>query len=127
MTESGQSRLAFQLLEPEEAGRGGEPDFDTVPGIAVNLIGGAAYRYDRHELSGALVFEDYTLDGSTNRTQRGLVGEWAFRMDDNRELGAYLQYSRLHYPGQPLLDRHDVNSMNTDKAFKEGGAAGRGR
>ncbi len=72
----------------------------------VNLLGGAAYRYDRHEFSGALVLEDYTLGGSTNRTQRGLVGEWAFRMDDNRELGAYLQYSRLRYPSQPLRDAH---------------------
>lgn len=63
----------------------------------VNLAGGAAYRLDRHEFSGAMVIEDYKLDGTTNRTQRGLVGEWAYRTDDTRELGAYLQFSRLHY------------------------------
>ncbi len=70
----------------------------------INFTGGAAYRLDRHEFSGALIFEDYNLDGTSYRTQRGLVGEWAFRMDDTRELGAYLQSSRLHYPGQTQRD-----------------------
>ncbi len=72
----------------------------------VNLLGGASYRVDRHEFTAAAVYEDYNLNGTTNRTQRGLVGEWAFRMDDRREVGAYLQYSRLHYPSQTLRDSH---------------------
>jgi hypothetical protein len=70
----------------------------------VNLLGGVAYRLDRQEFTLAAAYEDYHLDGSSNRTQRGLVGEWAFRMDDRREAGAYLQYSKLHYPGGPLRD-----------------------
>jgi len=72
----------------------------------VNLTGGMAYRVDRQEFTLAAVYEDYNLAGSTNRTQRGLVGEWAWRIDDRREVGAYLQYSRLHYPAQSLRDTH---------------------
>lgn len=72
----------------------------------INLLGGMSYRVDRQEFTLAAVYEDYKLDGSTNRTQRGLVGEWSYRIDNLRELGAYLQYSLLHYPSQPLRDAH---------------------
>lgn len=72
----------------------------------VNLLGGVSYRVDRQEFTGAVVYEDYKLDGSTNRTQRGLVGEWAYRIDAGREVGAYLQWSRLHYPSNPRRDAH---------------------
>ncbi len=72
----------------------------------LNLLGGVSYRVDRQEFTVAAVYEDYNLNGSTNRTQRGLVGEWAYRIDNMREVGAYVQYSRLHYPSQPLRDAH---------------------
>jgi outer membrane protein len=39
MTEKGQSKEAFKLLEPSEAARAGDPDFDTVFGIAANQSG----------------------------------------------------------------------------------------
>jgi len=74
----------------------------------INLVGGLAYRLDRQEFTVAAVYEDYNLDGATNRTQRGLIGEWAFRMDSEREAGAYLQYSKLHYPG---LTRRDADRI----------------
>lgn len=70
----------------------------------LNMLGGASYRLDRHEFTLAAVYEDYTLDGATNRTQRGLVAEWTHRIDNTRETGAYLQHSKLHYPGQTLRD-----------------------
>ena len=70
----------------------------------VNLLGGAAYRLDRQEFSGALVYEDYA--GLSKRTQKGLIGEWSYRMDNVRELGAYVQHSLLHYPGQSVRDAH---------------------
>jgi len=72
----------------------------------VSLFGGASYRLDRQEFTAALAYEDYNLNGATNRSLRGLVGEWSFRMDDAREVGAYVQHSLLHYPGQPLRDAH---------------------
>ena len=72
----------------------------------VNLLGGVSYRVDRQEFTLAAVYEDYHYNGSTNRTQRGLVGEWAYRIDDQREVGAYVQWSRLHYPSQTLRDSH---------------------
>lgn len=72
----------------------------------INLLGGISYRVDRQEFTVAAVYEDYNLNGSTRRTQRGMVGEWAYRIDDLREFGAYLQYSRLHYPSQTQRDSH---------------------
>lgn len=72
----------------------------------VNLLGGAAYRLDRQEFTGAVIFEDYNLDGASNRTQSGVVGEWAYRIDNEHEVGAYIQHSWLHYPGNNLRDAH---------------------
>ena len=36
LLEKGQAKPAFELLEPLEAARAGDPDFDTVLGIAAN-------------------------------------------------------------------------------------------
>lgn len=70
----------------------------------LNISGGASYRVDRQEFSLVAVHEDYTVDGAINRTQNGLVGEWVYRIDNTQEMGAYLQYSRLHYPAQSVRD-----------------------
>jgi outer membrane protein len=72
----------------------------------VNLLGGVSYRLDRQEFTVAAVYENYNFGGSTSRTQKGLVGEWAYRLDEQREVGAYLQWSRLHYPQQTTRDAH---------------------
>jgi hypothetical protein len=69
----------------------------------LNLLGGVSYRVDRQDFTVAAIYEDYNSD-ATKRTQKGVVGEWAYRIDNLREVGAYLQYSRLHYPGQGLRD-----------------------
>ncbi len=68
------------------------------------VSGGASYRLDKHEFSLALVHEDYRLDGDMNRRQNGLVGEWVYRIDAGREAGAYIQHSRLTYPGVRIRD-----------------------
>lgn len=39
LADAGQGRAAYDLLEPQEAARAGDPDFDTVFGIAANLVG----------------------------------------------------------------------------------------
>lgn len=39
LTETGRAREAYDRLEPLEAQRAGDPDFDTVFGIAANLVG----------------------------------------------------------------------------------------
>ncbi len=39
MLDQGQARAAFELLEPQETPRAGDPDFDTVLGIAANETG----------------------------------------------------------------------------------------
>jgi len=39
LIETGQARQAFELLEPQEVARAGDPDFDTVLGIAANETG----------------------------------------------------------------------------------------
>lgn len=70
----------------------------------INISAGGGYRLDRQEFSLVAAFEEYSVDNATNRTQKGLVGEWIYRMDNTREMGAYLQYSKLHYPGQTIRD-----------------------
>ena len=35
LTETGQSRQAYDLLEPQEVRRAGDPDFDTVLGLSL--------------------------------------------------------------------------------------------
>ncbi|MEO6016412.1 MAG: tetratricopeptide repeat protein, partial [Polaromonas sp.] len=39
LLEAGQAKQSFDLLEPQEATRAGDPDFDTVLGIAANQTG----------------------------------------------------------------------------------------
>src|SRR4051812_21942874 len=39
LLDQSQARKAFDLLEPQEAARAGDPDFDTVLGIAANETG----------------------------------------------------------------------------------------
>lgn len=63
-----------------------------------NIGAGAAYRLDRQEFSVIAVHEDYNVDGAVNRTQNGMVAEWVYRINNQQEMGAYLQYSKLHYP-----------------------------
>jgi len=69
-----------------------------------NIGAGGAYRVDRQEYSLVAVHEDYRVDGSSNRTQNGLIGEWIYRIDNQREMGGYLQWSKLRYPGQQVRD-----------------------
>ncbi|MBP6851029.1 MAG: DUF560 domain-containing protein [Rhodoferax sp.] len=86
-----------------------------------NLEAGAAYRLDRQEYSLVAVHEDYRVDGSINRTQTGLVGEWVYRMDNQREAGAYVQYSNLRYPSLPVRDaRRVVGGASYAQQFGDG-------
>ena len=39
LLDKGQAKEAFELLEPQETPRAGDPDFDTVLGIAANETG----------------------------------------------------------------------------------------
>lgn len=65
-----------------------------------NAGGGASYRVDRQEFSVIGVHEEYRVDGASNRSQNGLVAEWVHRINNRQEMGSYLQYSKLRYPGQ---------------------------
>ena len=87
----------------------------------LNLEGGAAYRVDRQEFSLVAVHEDYRVDGNISRTQNGLVGEWVYRLDNQREAGAYLQYSNLRYPNLSVRDaRRVVAGGSYAQQFGEG-------
>ena len=70
----------------------------------LNFGAGGAYRLDKQDFSVVAVHEDYKVDGAMNRTQNGMVGEWVYRINNQEEAGAYLQYSKLHYPGQSIRD-----------------------
>ena len=65
---------------------------------------GASYRYDRHEFSGVVQVGSYDINGTRTRNQAGIVAEWAYRIDSTRQLGSYLQWGTLSYPGQAVRD-----------------------
>ena len=65
---------------------------------------GASYRYDRHEFSGVVQVGSYDINGTRARNQAGIVAEWAYRIDSTRQLGSYLQWGTLSYPGQAVRD-----------------------
>lgn len=79
----------------------GNSNFDNSQ-LALN--GGFSYRSNKDEFTGVLTHEDYWVSGSTVRVQNGLVAEWTNRRAETSQFGAYLQYSRLHYPGQTFRD-----------------------
>lgn len=87
----------------------------------LNLEAGAAYRVDRQEFSLVAVHEDYRVDGTTSRSQSGLVGEWVLRINQLQETGAYLQVSDLHYPAQTQRDaRRVVGGASYAQQFGDG-------
>jgi len=70
--------------------------------LAVN--GGVAYRSNKDEFTAVLTHDDYSQNGNSLRVQDGLIAEWTNRRAQTSQYGAYLQYSRLHYPGASVRD-----------------------
>ncbi len=66
--------------------------------------GGLSYRANKDEYTAVLTHDDYWVKGSVVREQNGLVAEWTNRSAETSQYGAYMQFSKLHYPGQKPRD-----------------------
>lgn len=63
---------------------------------------GVAWRRDRHEFIVSGVAGAYWLDGARLRSLGGVQGEWIYRFDGFGQLGGYVQWLDMRYPGQQL-------------------------
>jgi len=69
---------------------------------------GVSYRQERHEFAFATQVSNFEYDHRTLRQTAGGTAEWVYRLDGFRQWNSYLQYSRLHYPGQTVRDTDRV-------------------
>jgi outer membrane protein len=65
---------------------------------------GLSYRVDREEFVLSAVGGIYNLDNDRVRNIKGVTGEWVHRFDGFRQLGAYVQLTRLEYPNLHTAD-----------------------
>jgi outer membrane protein len=122
-TESGQAQLAFAALEPLEAQRAGDPDFDVVFGIAANLTG--QYTRAVFALERALVVQP------GNARARAELGRALFAMGDHQGARAALEQTKLQ--GVPIqaaksideylqaINRIDASNQASVQWYLEGG------
>lgn len=69
---------------------------------------GVSYRHERNEFIVASQFGTFEYGGRQLRQTGGATAEWVYRLDGFRQWDSYLQYSRLHYPGQTVRDTDRV-------------------
>ena len=86
MTESGQSKQAYDLLEPFEVQRAGDPDFDTVFGIAANQSGEHA--------RAIMALERATIVQPGNARARAELGRAMFAVGDSKTARTLLQQAK---------------------------------
>ena len=94
---------------------GGNGDLDNAQ---IDAKGGASYRVDRNELSGAIQVGTYQIDGRRVRDVAGLVGEWTHRFNAFRQFNLYVQSGRLTYPQARIADvnRHVLGATYAQEA-----------
>lgn len=63
---------------------------------------GLVYAADRHTFTAALQGNHFRLDDSRNREVLGGVGQWQYMIDRRTQVSAYLQATRVDYPGQEI-------------------------
>ena len=66
--------------------------------------GGLNFTQEKNSYTVALQGQQFYLDGSRFRDAFGATGQWQHAFDDFNSLSAYLQVTRLDYPGQNLRD-----------------------
>lgn len=66
--------------------------------------GGLNITQERDSFTVALQGQQFYVDESRFRDAFGVTGQWQRAFDDFNSLSAYLQYTRLEYPGQNIRD-----------------------
>lgn len=94
---------------------------DNLNTLEVSANAGATYRHEKNEYSGAIQYASYEVDGNRARNTLGFVGEWTYRLDGNRQVSSYIQWSELKYPGQSIrnADRTVVGTSYA-QSFRNG-------
>ena len=78
---------------------------------------GVSYRSERNELILATQLGSFEYGGRQLRQTAGGTAEWVYRLDGFRQWDSYLQYARLHYPGQTVRDT-DRTVLGTSYAHR---------
>lgn len=86
LTEAGQAKRAYEMLEPHEVSRAGDPDFDTVFGIAANQSGEHA--------RAVLALERATIVQPGNARARAELGRAMFAVGDSRSARTLLEQAK---------------------------------
>lgn len=123
LVEQGQARQAFDLLEPMEVSRAGDPDFDTVLGIAANETA----QYTR----AILALERVLSVQPDNARARAELGRALFAVGDTKAARTLLQETKAQ--GVPLeaaqtidqflqaIDRVEEAGRSSVKGYVEAG------
>lgn len=124
MTDAGQNKQAFDLLEPQESSRAGDPDFDMVIGIAANGSG----QYTR----AVFALERVLAVQPSNARARAELGRALFAVGDNAGARKALQEAKSSQ-GVPeaavrtmdqllqAIDRSDDAARSTVRSYVEFG------
>lgn len=121
LAESGQGRAAYDMLESKEAARAGDPDFDTVFGIAANQVGEHA--------RAIMALERVMLVQPRNGRARAELGRAMFAVGDVKTARTFLDEAKSQ--GAPAevtatidmflraIDRADAERQSSIRAYVE--------
>ena len=87
------------------------PNISSVHGMdtaQADANAGVSYRSERSEVIVATQLATFEYGGRQLRQSAGGTAEWVYRLDGFRQWDSYLQYARLHYPGQTVRDTDRV-------------------
>ena len=121
LSDGGQGRAAYDLLEPQEANRAGDPDFDTVFGIAANQVGEHA--------RAILALERVMIVQPRNSRARAELGRAMFAVGDAKSARTLLDEAKRQ--GAPVevtatidmflraIDRAEAERQSSVRAYVE--------
>lgn len=121
LSDGGQGRAAYDMLEPQEANRAGDPDFDTVFGISANQVGEHA--------RAIMALERVMLVQPRNGRARAELGRAMFAVGDAKSARALLDEAKAQ--GAPAevaatidmflraIDRVEAERTSSVRAYVE--------
>ncbi len=86
----------------------------------IDLSAGASYREDKNEYSISALLGTSSSNGSKDRDQTGIVGEWTYRLDGFRQFNTYAQLTRMTYPLSIRDVQRNVFGTSFAQLFRDG-------
>ena len=117
LTESGAAQQAFEMLEPLEMARSGDPDYDLVLGIAANQSG--------HHTRAIFALERTLMVNPNNARARAELGHALYAVGDNA--GAKAMLGQAKAQGIPTEAARSINQLlqTIDRIEAEAGTTSR--